>query len=64
MGHKVSIIIIGLSLLISCSKNETHKCVCYQNLGTDSVTYTISVINNNYEESKKNCENISCVLEE
>ena len=46
-------------VLSSCNKGEKHNCVCYNNLGTDSVTYNTYVTNNTKSEAEKYCSKIS-----
>lgn len=46
-------------LLFSCNRVKQYDCVCYYNIGTDSVSYESYVTKNNKLNAKKYCDMIS-----
>ena len=46
-------------LLFSCNRVKQYDCVCYNDLGTDSVSYKSYVTKNNKLDAEKYCDMIS-----
>ena len=56
---KKLISILFLVTFISCERVRDYQCVCYTNLGTDSVSYEIYNVKNKKSMAEYYCESLS-----
>ncbi len=45
--------------LISCERVQDHTCACYENLGTDSVSYELYHFKNKQTMAESYCKSLS-----
>ena len=56
--NKIKYFIISI-LFVSCNKINQYECVCYDNIGTDSVSYESYVTKNDKVSAEQYCTMIS-----
>lgn len=56
---KFKILIISLIILTSCNRIHEYNCVCYDNIGTDSVSYETYITKNKKIMAEQYCESLS-----
>ena len=52
-------IFLLLLTLFSCERTQNHKCVCYDNIGTDSTTYETYNVKNKKTLTESYCKSLS-----
>lgn len=56
--NKIKLIVI-MVLAVSCNKVNQHDCICYDGIGTDSVSWEVYITKNNKLETEQYCEMVS-----
>jgi hypothetical protein len=55
---KLKYVIVGI-LLYSCNRKEQYEYVCYEGIGTNSVTYERYIVKNDKPSAIKYCDLVS-----
>jgi len=56
--NKIKCVLL-IMLLVSCNRVKQYDCVCYNGIGSDSVSYETYITKNNKLDADKYCDMIS-----